>query len=391
MDNASSSRGSPVRVPDFSGLSFDVVTNMVMNQNPGLLSQKPPTPETRAASNFLNAGLMAGMKPPTPEPHRGAPQTLEESFANSLDSAAKPNQETSVTSANGEQSQSSLLQLWWALIQDQMASSNREIESLRRANSQLEARQSQIVQFLSEQQGKSGELRQGFAAHQECVQELLANERISREQQIRGAVSEVRDIIADQKVELNRLVRETCEKERDQTKSMLARARQILDSDESLRVRLQSLLHTEMVSKADFTEVTDKIWGEVKAIPGTRIRSKSPINRQASSIQAPASCNIPVVTTAANHREHERSHSPGRMLSARGQMQRAMPLQGPLLSATPAVQVPITVVPSPKTLGLNPMMNPALNPLIPTLQPTMQPAMNLKSPRSMAHLSMRGR
>jgi hypothetical protein len=112
----------------------------------------------------------------------------------------------------GDHSQAHLLQLWWGLVQDQLASSNREIESLRRANSQLEARLTQTIQLLSDQQNRVGMLRQESAAQHEQIVEQLANERLAREQQIRGMVADVREVISEAKVDLQKVVRDACEK-----------------------------------------------------------------------------------------------------------------------------------------------------------------------------------
>merc|ERR1719491_492986 len=61
---------------------------------------------------------------------------------------------------------------------------------------------------------------------------------------------------------------------------MLARARQILDTDEALRARLQSLLQTEMVSKTEFQQETQRLWGEIRIDRG---RAVSPTTRSAVS------------------------------------------------------------------------------------------------------------
>jgi len=315
MDQTDGSRGSgaspqrlPGGTPDFQNLPFDVVSNMVLKS--GAAS------ESRGTTSF------------------------EEVFARSME--AKPKEEA-VAPGEG-QSQSGLLHLWWALIQDQMASFSREIESLRRTNAQLEARQTQIVQFISEQQGKGADLKTSIATHQEAIQSQLANERVSREQQIRGAMTEVRDIISDQKVEMHRLVRETCEKERDQTKTMLARARQILDSDESLRDRLQTLLQTEMVSKAEFSDAMQ----DLKVVRPVR-KSVSPAKPRPGSGGALIMGSVPSPGSLTARPRGERSQSPGRP-------PQALNAQRPLLSMTPQMPgPPLFPMAGPPPFGMVPM------------------------------------
>mmetsp|Transcript_159384 Transcript_159384/g.305730 ORF Transcript_159384/g.305730 Transcript_159384/m.305730 type:complete len:534 (-) Transcript_159384:37-1638(-) len=148
------------------------------------------------------------------------------------------------------------LSLWRGLLQDQVATLTREVDSLRSVNSQNEARMAQVMQFLEKHQHA---LALEPKERQRCLEkavEHVAHERAAREQQIRGAVTELRESIGEQlceqKAELRRMVGDLCQQEREQTKTMVARARQILDSDESLRLRLQNLFECEMISKEEF-------------------------------------------------------------------------------------------------------------------------------------------
>lgn len=142
--------------------------------------------------------------------------------------------------------------LWRGLLQDQVATLTREVDSLRSVNSQNEARMAQVMQFLEKHQHA---LALEPKERQRCLEtamEHIAHERTAREQQIRGAFSELREGFNEQRTELRQMVADMCQQEREQTKTMVARARQILDSDESLRQRLQSLLETEMITKDEF-------------------------------------------------------------------------------------------------------------------------------------------
>jgi hypothetical protein len=203
------------------------------------------------------------------------------SQAQTLQSTCSPGSFEDVVSAKcleeNSESQAGLLKLWWGLIQDQLSTLNREIESLRHANAQMEARQSQFVQFLSEQVAA----RQ---SQEEAIVEHIAKERASREEQISVSILEV-------KTELQTWVRAAFDEEFNQTKTLLARARQILDSDETLRSRLQSLLQTEMVSKSEFRQETQKLWTEVSIdrSRGSRAGSRavSPSRTLISPLQAP--------------------------------------------------------------------------------------------------------
>jgi len=235
---------------------------------------------------------------------------------------------------NGE-SQTSLLKLWWGLIQDQLSTLNREIESLRHANSQMEARQSQFVQFLSEQQNSWMSARQ---SQEETIREKIATERSSREEHVSVSVLEV-------KTELQQWVRDAFDEEFNQTKTMLARARQILDSDETLRARLQSLLQTEMVSKNEFRQETQKIWTEVKldrSRAGSPCRAVSPSRAMMSPLQAPITLGS---FKAPQKVSSERALSPLRCIQTSIQTSPQLVLP----SSTASLQSPLTTTFSPGT------------------------------------------
>lgn len=75
---------------------------------------------------------------------------------------------------------------------------------------------------------------------------------------------QARELQADQhRQELRQLVADCCSQEREQTQAVVARARQILDTDDALRQKLNSFLQTEIVSKADFAAETQRLWNAV--------------------------------------------------------------------------------------------------------------------------------
>lgn len=101
--------------------------------------------------------------------------------------------------------------------------------------------------------------------------------------------------LADPKTELRQVVNDMCAKERDQTKQLLSRAKQILDTDEGLRQRLQTLLASQMVSRTDFTSEIDRLWRAVDKTGNSATRmtssTRSPC-RRSPSVQTPTSSDI---------------------------------------------------------------------------------------------------
>jgi hypothetical protein len=111
-------------------------------------------------------------------------------------------------------------------------------------------------------------------------EELLSKEKLARE--AHEASLEARIDAESRKLEANlkHLLTDTCNREREQTKTLLGKARQILESDEALRERLQSLLGCEMVTRADFTSETARLWQALKTravVQPSTARAGSPV------------------------------------------------------------------------------------------------------------------
>lgn len=102
--------------------------------------------------------------------------------------------------------------------------------------------------------GKSGEVQQDMVASLSALKEIMAEERASREENLQSLREEFGQKSFASDAQLKKLVTDLCAKEREQAKSLLAHAKQILESDEVLRQRLQSVLQCEMVSKEEFLE-----------------------------------------------------------------------------------------------------------------------------------------
>merc|ERR1712054_384499 len=100
-------------------------------------------------------------------------------------------------------------------------------------------------------------------------------------------------------------------KEREQTKALLARVRQMLDSDEGLRQKLEKILTQEMVSRADFLGETQKLWQALKPRQLSEGRASS---RQSlpltSTEQRPMSAHS--LRSSGSPLLRERAGSPGR-------------------------------------------------------------------------------
>lgn len=95
-------------------------------------------------------------------------------------------------------------------------------------------------------------------------EELLSKERQARDAQQASLEAQVDVECRKMEADLKHILADTCNREREQTKALLGRTRQILESDEALRERLQNLLSSEMVSKADFTSETSRLWQALK-------------------------------------------------------------------------------------------------------------------------------
>lgn len=284
-----------------------------------------------------------------------------------------------------DQTQTSILEMWWSLVQDQVGAMSREIESLRLANAQIQVRLAEVLtqrteanessksaaliaqevqrlhaELHAEKEERSRQLettREGLKdelrRHEQSIAEQLQRDRVQSSclseevgslqqalelektsrcdadqalgEQLQKLVAEVqqehqhhvaefnqlqhrveavgKDIdaereewtsrrsnllgkilqhISDQdqsakqerqllerqkesdKEELQQLIAVSCAKERESTKAMLERAQRILDSDDALREKLQVLLHTDVVSKADFASEAQRIWQAIK-------------------------------------------------------------------------------------------------------------------------------
>merc|ERR1711937_599398 len=105
----------------------------------------------------------------------------------------------------------------------------------------------------------------------------------------RSEISGMREFLEQQKAELKQHLTEMSSREREQTKTLLARARQMLDSDEALRQKLETLLPHDMVTKSDFLSETQRLWQALKprqlsAQPlSARGRASSPLPERAGS------------------------------------------------------------------------------------------------------------
>mmetsp|Transcript_68307 Transcript_68307/g.108386 ORF Transcript_68307/g.108386 Transcript_68307/m.108386 type:complete len:337 (+) Transcript_68307:28-1038(+) len=262
---------------------------------------------------------------------------------------------------NGD-SQTSLLKLWWGLIQDQLTTLNREIESLRHSNAQMETRQSQFVQFLSEQQNSWVAARQ---SQEEAVVEHIAKERKTREEYVSMAMLEM-------KADLQQWVRNEFEQEFNQTKTMLARARQILDSDENLRTELQNLMQTEMVSKNDFFQETQKLWNEVKIDRG---RGSSPCRGVPASTTLMSPLQEPQKLWTEVKMDRSRASSPCRGVSASRSLMSPMQANLTLGSMRSPQKVSSERVVSPmRSMQTSPPL------VLPSATASMQPPLTMQSP-----------
>merc|ERR1740133_861552 len=84
------------------------------------------------------------------------------------------------------------------------------------------------------------------------VQGNLHAELTEQRSTVQTELANFRKFLEAQKAELRQHLTDMSSTEREQSKSLLARARQILDSDEALRQKLQTLLAEEVVTRADF-------------------------------------------------------------------------------------------------------------------------------------------
>jgi hypothetical protein len=118
-----------------------------------------------------------------------------------------------------------------------------------------------ILQHISDQEQSAKQERQLLEKQKESDMEELRQliaDSCAKERQFfeRRKESEI--------LELRQLVADICAKEREPTKVMLERARQILENDDALRQKLQALLQTEVVSKADFASEAQRLWQAIK-------------------------------------------------------------------------------------------------------------------------------
>jgi len=126
-----------------------------------------------------------------------------------------------------------------------------------------------------------------FSMLQSQMQALTREIEVEREEwtQRRGDLLEnVLQKIGDQDQHLTQ--------EREQTRALLGRARQILDSDDALRVQLQKLLHTEMVSKGEFLAETQHLWQAVK-LEVVAAGSRGPSRHGSPARQLPRTPRVP--------------------------------------------------------------------------------------------------
>lgn len=160
--------------------------------------------------------------------------------------------------------------------------------------------------------GKARTVNQEISVKFDALKAIRGDEKSSRETDLSTPErSTMKDSTGCTAAEVQRLVADLCSKERAQAKTLLSRAKQILDSDEALRERLGEVLQCEMVSKPEFLEEIARLWQRVNSetYPST------------SSIQQQVVSSTPSIGSIVSPRGHEgivRRESVGARRDGRG-------------------------------------------------------------------------
>lgn len=166
---------------------------------------------------------------------------------------------------------------------------------------------------------KSGAAQQEVSASFDALKDIMAEERAAHEASLTSLADSLRHEFGQMEfnrssandAQVKKLVTELCAKEREQAKTFLAQAKQILESDEVLRQRLQTVLQFEMVTKDEFAEEIKNLRRGASAAypsqtpqhaPQTCSRNVSPVRDRLPTTQfLPASSREQL--TPANARE----------------------------------------------------------------------------------------
>lgn len=114
------------------------------------------------------------------------------------------------------------------------------------------------------------EVKQEMSACFDALKGIITEERKSRKDAFKSLEADLKSgALGCSSNEIKKLVADLCEKEREQAKALLEHVKQISDSDKVMRQRLGVVLHSDLVTKDDFSNEINRLWETVRSKAST--------------------------------------------------------------------------------------------------------------------------
>lgn len=160
-----------------------------------------------------------------------------------------------------------------AKVERSLASFTEDIKTLEGASADRLSSQLQLQDQISMERqlreqtfaDQAMEVKQEFSACFEALKDIITEERALRENALTSLENDLKNGASGCTLnEVKRLMGDMCAKEREQVKTLLGHAKNMLDSDEALRAKLEAVLQSEMVTKAEFFNEINRLWQTVQ-------------------------------------------------------------------------------------------------------------------------------